>query len=110
MNRERGLADAERRGRLFVEQPAGHKWKDFALTGCQPGHPPLKGRQLDTFDTSVTIPRDGGVDRVQQLRLTEWFRQKVDGARLERPDGARHVGMPGNEHDVRVIRGCDASL
>ena len=63
----------------------------------------LEPHALCPLRAQVTVLRDGGLDRGQQVSFAAGLRQKIDGARLDRAHAGRNIAGAGEKNNRGVI-------
>jgi AcrR family transcriptional regulator len=103
MNLKCNFTDAELCGSLLVEQAADHQRQHFAFARGEIRKALLQLGEFCPLQAQGIILTDGRMDCPYQLRLAEWFDQKIDGAALHCPHRRRNVAMSGDKYDRWVI-------
>src|SRR5208282_4017307 len=102
MHLHRGLGDADIVGNLFVEATACDLDHDLALAGAERAETLPEGAQGPIALLAGAITSKAGLDGLDKVLITEWFREELYRAALHRLHGHRDVAVRCNEDDWQL--------
>ena len=99
--------DLQAGGDLLVRPPVPDHLQDFALLVGQRLQPRPDLVEVGLARQAVGVVLDRALDLLQQDLTVERLLEELDGPRLHRPDGHRHIGISRDEHhrDPQAPRG-----
>src|SRR4029450_5648157 len=111
MHLNRGFGDADIAGNLFIEATGRDQEHDLSLTGAERVEALSERTQgLITLPTGP-ITSKAGLDGIEEVLITERFREELDRTALHRLHGHRNVAVRCDENDSELpVRRSELAL
>jgi hypothetical protein len=111
MNFDRYLGDADVRRDLLIEAPPNHEGHNFALSSRQRVEPLSQSEQRLIILASRAILGEARLNRIEQILISKWLRQKFNRPSLHGLDGHRNIAMRRDEdYGQRDLRHDELTL
>src|SRR5208283_4115051 len=99
MHFDGGFAGTEFRRNLLVEHPGNDQVHHLAFPNASCVVSLSEFSRVSLLFADDAIPSERSLNRIEQILLPEWFREKLNRARLHRLDRHRNVCMCGEKDD-----------